>query len=246
MPSLFISLQHPTSADATAVFSDPIKLDESKQYEIALQNASLYYTWVNVSSDFNNNQITYNTGIGADKTITFPKGNYGVMDLESYIHEVMKENGDFTVVSGVDTFDIKFQINYSTLRVKIVLTNSYSIDFTGTTFGDLMGFTNTDIMVTTVAPNNAEITRGVDSLYLKCTNVRGSYSNGVNDQVIYSFSPNSAPGTLITIEPNNLIWLELDRSLIREFRITLTDQLGRSVSTEGEGASYVLIIREIK
>lgn len=241
-----LALTSETSGDLSIVFPEPIVLDKDKKYEIALHSASLWYSWSNVDSSFGNNVIKYNNGVDADKTITFPSGNYSVLDLTSYIHKIMKENGDYTVVSDIDTFDINFVINYSTIQVEILLTNSFEIDFTGSSFGDLIGFEANDYTSDSTSTKSPDITRGVDSLWIKCDIITGSYINGVRGRVLYQFVPSSSPGGNISISPRNLIFVGVDTQMITKIEISVTDQQNRSVDFRGEGSAYLLHLREAK
>jgi hypothetical protein len=158
----------------------------------------------------------------------------------------MKENNDFTIVDGIDTFDINFAINYSTIQVEIVLTNSFEIDFTGSSFGSLIGFPANDFTTTTMSTLSPDITRGVDSLWIKCDIITGSYTNGLRGRVLYQFVPTGQTGSNIPISPRNLIFVGVDVEQITKIEITVTDQQNRPVDFRGEGSSYLLQIRKQK
>jgi hypothetical protein len=244
MTSQLLTLSSSTGGDVTEAFNDPIKLDhENNIYSLALHQAFLWYSWPNISPSFGNDTITYNNGT-TDKTISFPTGNYSVNDLINRIHEVMKENGDSSVVDGLDVFDINFEVNYTTIAVKIALTNSYTLDLSANTFGLLIGFPAIDVTTTTLSTLTPDITRGIESIFINCSIIRGSYSNGVRSQVLYSFSPNAGVGTLIHVNPRNLLFLEIDTDNITSIRVWVTDQLGRAIDFRNEGSTFMLELRE--
>jgi hypothetical protein len=242
--SNILTLSSKTGGDITAAFGDPIKLDrENFNYSLALHGAYLWYSWANISPEFGNNTIVYNNGV-TDKTILFPAGNYSVADIIAQINVVLKANGDSTIVDGTDTFDINLSINYSTIQVTVTLTNGYTLDLSGSTFGELLGFPAVNLTTTTTSTLTPDIPRGIDSIFINCSMIKGSYSNGIRDQVLYSFSPNTAPGTLIHVNPRNLVFLDIDVDMISSIRIYVTDQLQRALDFRNEGSTFMLELRQ--
>jgi hypothetical protein len=245
MTSRIITVVNNNSAHGTAVFNDPIKIDPAYDYSLALHSANLWYSYYNISATLANNVFTYNNGV-ADKTITIPSGNYGISDINAFIHSVMKENGDYTVVSDADVFDINLIPNYNTLKLQIVITNGYSINFTGTNFGKLIGFDPQNVTATKYGERVADISNGIDSLAINCDAIDGSYSNGVAGQVLYTFVPSTAPGSNISVQPRSLIFCPVYKNIIRSISITITDQNQNRLDFNGEGSSYLLELRITK
>ena len=60
-------------------------------YKIALQNLSTYYSWPNITRD--NNELKYTIG-GVQKTITSPKGAYGIEDIALIVGTELERKGD--------------------------------------------------------------------------------------------------------------------------------------------------------
>jgi hypothetical protein len=156
----------------------------------------------------------------------------------------MKENGDSTVVDGVDVYDINLEVNYATIAVKIILTSGYTLNLSGSTWGLLIGFTAIDVTTTQLGTLTPDITRGVDSIFINCDIIKGTYSNGVRGQVLYSFSPNAGVGTLLHINPRNLLFLDIDSTSLTSIRVWVTDQLGRAIDFRNEGSTFMLELRE--
>lgn len=239
-----------TPSNFTVNFPKGIELQEllnqQKKYEMALITADLWYTWHNVSSQFNNNVIRYNNGT-TWRTVTFPNGNYQVSDMNDYLHVKMKENGDYTVVSGVDTFDINILPNVVTIKVDIVITNSYQIDLSMSAFNELIGF-NSGIYNTSVSSQNrVDITRGVDTLLIRCSLLSQSYDNAQGSDILYTFVPNTSRGSAIHVEPNNPIFLPIQTvDQIKTLTMRITDQQNRELNFNGEGVRYFLNIRPSK
>lgn len=221
-------------------------LNQQKKYEMALITADLWYTWHNISSSYSNHQLRYHNGT-TWKTVTFPNGNYQVSDINDYLHTVMKTNGDFTVVSGVDTFDVNILPNVVTIKVDIVLTNSYQIDLSISTLNELLGFNSAIYNTSVSSQNRVNITRGIDNLLIRCSLLSGSYDNDQGTDILYTFVPNTSRGSAIHVEPNNPIFLPIQTvDQIKTITMRITDNLGREINFNGENVTYFIHIRPSK
>ena len=63
-------------------------------HEIALDKATMTYSWHNISDQYKNNQIKYSPDGGTSwETVKFVDGMYTYSDLNDYLHQYMKEKG---------------------------------------------------------------------------------------------------------------------------------------------------------
>jgi len=223
-----------------------LELDNKYNYEVALVRSSIWYSYYNISSDFANNTLRYNNG-SVWKNVTFDEGIYSVGDINTFLQNTMKANGDSTVSNGVDVFSITLTPNFTTLKVDVTISNSYQLDFTTSLLRELLGFTSIIVSSSQSGANPADITRGINSLVIKNSLVTESYDNGASSDILYSFVPNVSPGSLINIEPVTLIYLPINtNNYIHNIRMTLHDNKGRLVKLNGEHVFYLLDIRKIK
>ena len=64
---------------------------------IALANLSIYYTWKNITSKYNNNKLKISAPTWND-TYDLPDGSYSIVDIQDYFefivkkHETLSEN----------------------------------------------------------------------------------------------------------------------------------------------------------
>jgi hypothetical protein len=63
-------------------FPTSVKFDDC---EIAVAQASLYYSWYNISASLNNNSFNFTFPNQTQKTITIPDGQYQITDLNNYL-----------------------------------------------------------------------------------------------------------------------------------------------------------------
>jgi len=223
-------------------------LDSNKEYACALLKASVWYSWHNISTIYQNNTLRYSPDGGTTfKSFTFPNGIYSIQAINSALESFMLAENDYTVVSGVNTFHIKIQGNMTTLKSEVILSNNYQLDLSqSTSIRKLLGFDAVTITAagTTSSSNPANITRDVNSILISSNIISGSWDNGSRGQILYAFQPDVGPGNLINIEPTNLTYLPLSSNQINHIRIKITDQLSRPVYLNGEHVTIFLVIKE--
>ena len=70
-------------------FTDKLNLKNSNK-NIALANLSIYYTWKNIKSEYNNNKVKISAPTWND-TFDLPVGSYSVSDIEDYFDSIIKK-----------------------------------------------------------------------------------------------------------------------------------------------------------
>lgn len=236
------------SDDFVVEFPSPIDL--TGEWELSLIKANLWYAWYNISAEKGNNIVRYYNGTLFRPNIVIPDGQYTLDQLNDFIQSQMNANGDFTLdTAGQPVYDIIIEPNFSTLRTNITLTNGYQLDLTLSDLYLLLGFTQ--ILVTTSGdgPFVANINDSINSLIIHCDLVSGnaSYANSTKSDILFSFVPDSIPGTNIDVTPLTKIYLPIDpnRKQVSEVRMYLTDNLDRRINLNGEPATYLLHVRPI-
>lgn len=226
------------SDDFTIDFSSPLKVIDGI-HEIGLIKCNLWYSFFNVSNDYNNRVIQYTNNTAQTRTVTFPEGNYTINQLNDYLNASMINFGD--------TASIIIEPNYSTLKVKITILNGYSLDLTTSNFNLLLGWNSGiyNFNGSLDGQNPANINRDINSLLIHCDILGSSFKNGVLSDILFSFVPNVPPGSNIEIEPQHLIYLPLIiPDYIRKIRMYITDQLGRRVNLNQQPVTYLLHLRK--
>ena len=62
---------------------------------IALSNASIYYTWKNTKSSYNNNKFKISAPTWNEES-TLPDGSYSVSDIQDYFEYILKKHRENT------------------------------------------------------------------------------------------------------------------------------------------------------
>ena len=230
------------SDDFEVEYTQPIPAPGS--WEIALIRSFVWYSYYNVSAAYGTNIIRYSKNAGStwETNITIPDGIYSVTDINNVIQAELKLRGDWNSID--ETHYITIKPNFNTLRVEVELSNNYQVDFTAGSIRTLLGFDSIIATVSQSATNLADITRGVNSLVINCSLTDAGYQNQFSGNGLYSFLPDSPPGSNIQIIPSEPIYLPVNTQMITRIRVWITDQQNRRVDLSGEDVTYLLHIRK--
>ena len=224
--------------DFLVTYPDGIDL-QNKKWELALVNCNVWYSWFNIASYYGNNIL----GIYISDQWKWLHIEDGIYDIEQ-LNEVIKQQ---LTEWNVDPDLVTLKPNYSTLKLIIKLQPEVKVDLRQGSLSELLGFDRKIVEQTEQGTRALDITRGVDSILIHCHIIESSYVNGMSSDILYSFMPNSAPGSLIQISPNNPIYLPIQQSdKVAYIRMRLTDQRNRPVNLNGENVFYHLHLRPIK
>ena len=89
---------------------------------IALSNLSIYYTWRNKKSWYNNNKFKISASTWNDE-FELPDGSYSVSDIPDYFKYILKKDGENTNKPSVQIYVNKME-NRITLKIK----DGYSLE----------------------------------------------------------------------------------------------------------------------
>ena len=87
---------------------DKLDLRISKKV-IALSNLSIYYTWKNIKSSYNNNKFKTCAPIWNDE-FELPDGSYSISDIQDYFEYILKKYGEDIDKPSVQIYVNKFKI----------------------------------------------------------------------------------------------------------------------------------------
>ena len=90
-----------TSEQNVLVLKLTDKLDLRRgQKTVALSNLSIYYTWKNVKSSYNNNKFAISAPTWSEE-FELPDGSYLVSDIQDYFEYILKKHSDDEVINGI-------------------------------------------------------------------------------------------------------------------------------------------------
>ena len=225
--------------DFSVNFSPPLEVGQNA--EVALSSVNIWNSLKNISASLGNNQVRYNNG-SVWKTITLSEGTYSIEALNLAIQTGISAFGDTAA-------NILCVPNYTTLKVDIFILNSYILDLSFGTLYVLLGWNAVQVSASGVGTNDANVNLGITN-WVIATNIispDSSYSNGSSSCSLFSFTPTVPAGSLISINPSNLLYLPIATSTISRIAIRITDQLDRTLTqlSSTENTSFTLVLRTV-
>ena len=113
MDTIFMNSENSkTSENRVLVLKLTDKLDLRRgQKTVALSNLSIYYTWKNIKSSYNNNKfkISAPTWSGG---FELPDGSYSVLDIQDYFDYILKKHSE-----SVNNPSIRIYVNKTENRI---------------------------------------------------------------------------------------------------------------------------------
>ena len=105
----------------------------------ALSNLSIYYTWKNIKSSYNNNKFKISAPTWNDK-FELPDGSYSVSDIQDYFEYILKKHGE-----DIDKPSVQIYVNKIENRVTFKIKNGYSLELLTPETMKLLGSTENKI-----------------------------------------------------------------------------------------------------
>ena len=83
------------------------KLDLRRgQKSVALSNVSIYYTWKNVKSSYNNNRFKISAPTWSEE-FKLPDGSYSISDIQDYFKYILKKHSENVALNHSSDIDFK-------------------------------------------------------------------------------------------------------------------------------------------
>ena len=89
---------------------------------IAWSNLSIYYTWKNIKSSYNNNKFKISAPTWNDE-FELPDGSYSVSDIQDYFEYILKKHGE-----NIDNPSVKIYVKKVENRITFRIKNRYSLE----------------------------------------------------------------------------------------------------------------------
>ena len=209
------------------------KLDlKNPNKNMALASLSIYYTWENVKSIYNNNKFKISAPTWND-TFDLPDRSYNIPAIQNYLEYVIKKHETIA-----ETAPILIYANKITNRIVFKIKTGFKLELLSKETMKLLGSTN-DIIDAGKNSENVPRLENVEVISVHCNLVNNSYQQA--SRVLFTFVPNKQYGQLISISPNSLIFLKTMNTEFSEIEIWFTDQNNNSLEIE-DNVNISLII----
>ena len=102
---------------------------------IALSNISIYYTWKNIKSSYNDNKFKISEPTWNDK-FELPDGSYCISDSQDYFEYILEKHGE-----DIDKPSVQIYVNKIENGVTFKIKNGYSLELITSETMQLLGST---------------------------------------------------------------------------------------------------------
>ena len=200
------------------------KLDlRNPNKNMALANLSIYYTWKNVKSTYNNNKFKISAPTW-NETFDLPDGSCNISEIQDYIeyiikkHETIGENAPILIYANTINNRIVFK---PTSRYKLELLSKETMKLLGSTSSIIDADKNRE---------NVPRLENVEVVLVHCNLVNNSYQQ--HSRVLFTFVPTKRYGQLISILPHSLVFLKKVNTEFSEIEVWFTDQNNNALEIE--------------
>ena len=200
---------------------------------IALSNLSIYYTWKNIKSSYNNNKFKISAPTWNDE-FELPDGSYSISDIQDYFEYILKKHGE-----DIDKPSVQIYVNKIENRITFKIKDGYSLELLTPETMKLLGSTENKITKDKISENvpHLEIT---EVALVHCNIVNNNYQQDSN--VLYTFVLKKPFGSLLEISPTNRTFLKTFNSEFQDIEVWLTDQNSQPLVIEGR-INLTLVIK---
>ena len=190
---------------------------------MALAGLSIYYTWKNVKSIYNNNKFKISAPPWND-TFDLPDGSYNISEIQDYIEYIIKKHETIA-----EAAPILIYANKISNRIVFKIKTGYKLELLLKETMKLLGSTKDTIDADKNSENVPRL-ENVEVVLVHRDLVNNSYQQA--SRVLFTFVPNKQYGQLISISPNSLIFLKTMSTESSEIEIWFTDQNNNSLEIE--------------
>lgn len=221
------SKSYPKSEDFTVEFAEPLQFRR-----IALQSFSMWVSWNNISNGLGNNTLSYFDGKNWSEVV-FHDGNYSLFELNDCLASHF----------GLEEPPIKFDAMVARQRFVIKLKKGYKVDLSKSELHQILGF-EPKIFENKVQEGKfeANISRGIDRIQIRCDIVEGARLNVHSSEVLYDFVPSNPPSSLISKEFFKPFYFKVKSSHVPRIRMRITNQDGELIDLNNHEVTYVFQI----
>ena len=200
---------------------------------MALGNLSIYYTWKNVKSTYNNNNFKISAP-SWNETFDLPDGSYNISEMQGYIeyiikkHETIGENATILIYANTINNRIVFKIK-----------SGYKLELLSKETMKLLGSTKDTIDADKNSENVPKL-ENVEVVLVHCNFVSNAYKQ--DSRVLFTFVPTKQYGQLISISPHSLTFVETMNTEFSEIEVWFTDQNNNALEIEDNVNISLIII----
>ena len=94
MDTIFINSENSRSSEYHVLLLNlTTKIDLRSEKTVALSHLSIYYTWKNIKSSYNNNKFKISVPTWSEE-YNLPDGSYSIPDIQDYFKYILKKHSE--------------------------------------------------------------------------------------------------------------------------------------------------------
>ena len=181
---------------------------------MALANLSIYYTWKNIKTEYNNNKFKISAPTWSE-TFDLPDVSYSIDDIQDYFEFIMKKHVILTDNPSVNIYSNKMKN-----RIVFKIKNGHKLELLTPKTMNLIGSTKKVVN----KDKNGEIVPKLEIVEVVLVHynlVKNDYQH--TSKVLFTFVPNKKFGQLINISPHAYkCKFGLQINLLKHLRLKIT------------------------
>ena len=186
------------------------KIDLRSEKTVALSNLSIYYTWKNIKSSYNNDKFKISAPMWSEE-LELPDGSYSVSDIQDYFKHILKKHSE-----SVDNPSTRIYVNKIENRITFKIKNGYYLKLLTPETVKLLGSTESKITKDKNGENVPHL-ETVELVLVHCNLVNNDYQQ--DSRILYTFIPSKTFGSLFEISPANHVFVKTFNSEFREIKV---------------------------
>ena len=190
---------------------------------MALANLSIYYTWKNIKSEYNNNKFKISAPTW-NETFDLPDGSYSIDDIQDYFEFIIKKHETLTENPPIQIYPNKIKN-----RIVFKIKTGCKLELLTPETMRLLGSTKKVVDKDKNGKNLPKL-ESVEVISVHCNLVKNDYQH--SPKVLFGFVPNKQFGQLINISPNSLTMINTVNIECSYVEVWFTDQVSKALEIE--------------
>ena len=199
--------------------TDKLNLKNPKK-NMALANLSIYYTWKNIKTEYNNNKFKISAPTWHE-TFDLPDVSYSIGDIQDNFEFIMKKN---VIIN--DNPSVKIYSNKIKNRIVFKIKNGYKLELLTPETMKLLGSTKKVVDKDKNGENVSKL-EIVEVVLVHCNLVKNDYQH--TSKLLFTFVPNKKFGQLINIFPNPFTMMNTVNTEFSYVEVWFTDQSSKAL-----------------
>ena len=211
--------------------ADKLNLKNPKK-NIALVNLSIYYTWKNIKSEYNNNKFKISAPTW-NETFDLPDGSYTISSIQDHFEFIIKNHEALTENPSIQIYPNKIKD-----RIVFKIKTGYKLELLTPGTMKLLESTNSVVDKNENGENVPKL-ESVEVVLVHCNLVKNDYQHA--SKVLFSFVPNKKIGQLLNISPHVFTMMNAIKTEFSSVEVWFTDQSSKALEIK-DNVNLTLII----